>query len=586
MEFRVLGPLELRDGDASVRLGGTKQRALLALLLLRANTVVSKERLIDALWGEEPPETAMHSLHAHVSQLRKLLRESGADADLVTEGTGYALRVAPELLDLRRFLERADAGRRAFGEGRVEFARAHLDEALAMWRGEPLSDLPHGAIPAHEIARLAELRLAATEDRIDADLAVGHHAEVISELQALMAEHALRERLRAQLMLALYRSGRQAEALHAYDGFRQLLGEQLGIDPTPALQQLHERILRQDADLQGTPPTAPVQTTPKERPPRRRAVIAAATVALVVALIAVVLISRDDQGPTAIGLNSVGRIDPISGSLLASIPTTGAGAGPLAYADGSLWVANTFSRTLVRVDPETDQVSQSMAAGGAPTALAAGNRTLWVLNGFDGEVLAIDTRTNDVAAPIEVPQGAGGIAVGAGFVWVTNTFETTVTKINPVSGEVVATIPLGAPGSGSPEAIAVTHNAVWIGDGLAPVIWKVDAHTDLVSANPGLRGIASGLAVGEDGRVWASSFDENLVTVLDPVRLRSTTYDVGRGPADLVAAADGIWVVESLAGSISRLDPATGAIRSRIEVGTEPQAIEDGAGSLWISRAA
>jgi DNA-binding SARP family transcriptional activator len=233
-EFRILGPLEVLENDRPIPLGGARQRALLAILLTRANEVVSTDRLIDDLWGEAPPRTALNTLQYYVSQLRKLL---GADR-IVTRPPGYAVRVEPDELDLALF-------ERLLEEGGGERVR----EALGLWRGPPLADFAYEEFAQAEAARLEELRLAALEQRIDADLALGRHAELVGELEQLIVQHPLRERPRGQLMLALYRSGRQAEALEAYQAMRRAFVDELGIEPGPALQELERAMLRHDRAL-------------------------------------------------------------------------------------------------------------------------------------------------------------------------------------------------------------------------------------------------------------------------------------------------------------------------------------------------
>jgi DNA-binding SARP family transcriptional activator len=246
LEFRILGPLEVIDDGNPLQLSGQKQRALLALLLLESNRVVSTDRIMDALWGEQPPRTAATSLQNFVSQLRKLL---GTDT-VVTKPPGYQLRLEPAQFDLERFRGLVEAARHEPPDARA----VKLEQALAIWRGPPLADLGFEAFAQSEIGRLEELRLAVVEDRIEAELEAGRHAEIVGELEALADEHPLRERLRGQLMLALYRSGRQAEALQIYHDTRRVLVEELGIDPSPSLQQLHGAILRQDPGLEtGTP---------------------------------------------------------------------------------------------------------------------------------------------------------------------------------------------------------------------------------------------------------------------------------------------------------------------------------------------
>src|SRR5438093_9773632 len=208
------------------------------MLLLNANRVVPRDRLIDALWDEEPPETATKAVQVYVSQLRKLL---GPDA-LVTRSPGYLLRVEPGMLDL----DRLEALRREARENDPQIAADKLREALSLFSGRPLADLAHERFAQGEIARLEELHLAALEERIEVELQLGLHAEVVGELEALAAEHPLRERLCRQRMLALYRCGRQAEALEAYQGARHALVEELGIEPSKELRELHQQILNQD----------------------------------------------------------------------------------------------------------------------------------------------------------------------------------------------------------------------------------------------------------------------------------------------------------------------------------------------------
>jgi len=208
VEFAILGPLKISDGGRELTPGRAKQRALLAMLLLRANEVVGTDQLVEGLWGESPPATAANALHGHVSSLRKRL---GVER-IETRPAGYRLRVDAGELDLARF-ERlvAEARRRSEPERRS----MRLGEALELWRGEPLADLRYQSFAQPEIARLTERRVAALEDRIDADLALGRHHDLAGELEWLVAHHPYRERLRGQLMLALYRCGRQADALHA-----------------------------------------------------------------------------------------------------------------------------------------------------------------------------------------------------------------------------------------------------------------------------------------------------------------------------------------------------------------------------------
>ena len=245
MEFRILGPLEVWDGGGEVSLGGPKPRALLAVLLLHPNEVVPADRLIDELWGEDSPERAAAALRVNVSRLRKALPQDV----LTTRSPGYVIRVEPDELDLHRFERLVDEGRSLLARGLAADASERLRDALSLWRGPALADFAYESFAQAAIARLEEIRLAAVELRIDADLALGRHDELVGELEALVAEHPLRERLRGYLMTALYRSGRQAEALDAYQDARRALVDELGIEPSPALQELERAILRQDPSL-------------------------------------------------------------------------------------------------------------------------------------------------------------------------------------------------------------------------------------------------------------------------------------------------------------------------------------------------
>ena len=272
LEFGILGPLEVLWGAESRTPSAAKQRALLALLLLNANSAVSADRLIDELWGEDAPATAQSALQVHVSQLRRVLEPNRAQGDahevVLTRPPGYVVRIAPDQLDLHRFERLLAEGAQALADGQAQAASAMLGEALALWRGPALADLLFETFALVPAARLEELRLAALEKRIEADLACGRHTQLVGELQQLCATHTLHEGFGAQLMLALYRCGRQAEALEVYQQTRRTLVDELGIDPGRALQRLERDVLEQDPGLDLVKGTAEVP------PPRPSAVAA------------------------------------------------------------------------------------------------------------------------------------------------------------------------------------------------------------------------------------------------------------------------------------------------------------------------
>src|SRR5947207_11336292 len=304
MEYRILGPLEVAHEGEPVPLGRPKERLVLAVLLLHANEFVSRERLIDELWGPAPPPTAKKAVNVYSSQLRKALARNGHDPVTTADG-GYRLGVDDDELDVSRLRQLLAAARERESAGELEAAAELLREGLGLWRGPTLSGLLLESHGREEIFQLDELRLTALMDRIDCDLALGRHEEVLGELHVLVGEHPLRERLRAQQMLALYRADRQADALDAYQQARHDLIDELGIEPSESLQRLQQAILRHDPALEapagiaaanGAAPAAvmveggavPALARPRRRAFRRRYVVVTgiAAVAAVAALVA------------------------------------------------------------------------------------------------------------------------------------------------------------------------------------------------------------------------------------------------------------------------------------------------------------
>jgi DNA-binding SARP family transcriptional activator len=463
LEFRILGVLEVVEHGRPVGLGGPKQRALLAILVLRRGEAVSSDRLIDELWDGRPPATAAKTLQGYVSHLRKAL----GNGTLVTRAGGYLLAAAPDQVDAERFQALVADGRRALGDGDPARTRELLGAALALWRGEALADLAYEPFAQREIARLQETRLAALEDRIDADLALGRHRDLVGELEALVAGHPHRERLLGQLMLALYRSGRQADALAAYRRGRQALDDELGLEPGPELRALQQRILTHDEALE-----LPRRTTPtpgRRRAGQRRALIAAGGALMLAAAIAagiVELAGRGEPTTTRVSANSVAAIDTHSNRVVGQA-AVGARPAGIALGSGSLWVANLDEQSVSRVDPRTLRTVWTRSVRGDPTGIAAARGRVWVaesrapwayvaVDRIDPEFDALQ-RTARIANVY--PGSPAAIAAAGGALWVAP-FAGQLERLDARTGRVVGRVDPNA----ASTAAAVGAGAAWVTD--------------------------------------------------------------------------------------------------------------------------
>ncbi len=601
MQYRILGPLEVAEHDQEVVLGGGRQRSLLALLLLNANEVVSSERLIDELWGAAPPPTAAKTVQVYVSQLRKSLRNGDPEGPLLTRGRGYVLRIEPGELDLHRFERALDEGRRALEAQAPADASATLRDGLALWRGPPLADFAYEAFAQGEISRLEELRLAALEQRIEADLELGRHAEVVGELEALVAAHPLRERLRAQLMLALYRSDRQADALESYRRGRHLLVEELGIEPGSALRDLHERILAQDPAL-GAPRRPRVAravegavAAPIRRP---RALIAAGAALVAVALgVAGLQTLGSDPPPPRPEV-------PLTFSALAVLTPTGTvdaavalpGVSRLAVDGGLVWVAGDDSRTVSAVDARTHRLVRTVPTGLFPSDVAAGEGAVWVVDGARGRVARVEPDYGRLLEPVRYrPSGDAppdrfgfdptSIAVGAGAAWITDGGPRLL-RVDAESPQSVRAIPVGR----SLVGVAVGGGGVWAISGSSSHVLRIDPATENITvrlplvSDPVLESAFPRAVAASGDIVWVLSGNTGAVTKID-ARTRSVvgTIKVGvdRAPVQLAADAGGVWVANE-DGSLAHIDAVTDEVTFS-EVGRTLRDVAVGAGTVWAT---
>jgi DNA-binding SARP family transcriptional activator/ABC-type branched-subunit amino acid transport system substrate-binding protein len=592
MDYRILGPLELFDGTEPLPLAGGRQRALLALLLIHRNEVVSSERLIDALWGERPPPSAPKALQNAVLQVRRALGDRAAA--LRTEHGGYVLRVAPGELDAERFEALAAAGRAALDAGDHAGAAVRLREALALWRGPALADIGYEAFAQPEIARLEQERVAALEDRIEADLGLGRHAVLVPELEAEVARHPLRERLRAQLMTALYGAGRQADALEAFHDARRTLLDELGIEPGPALRERHEQILRQDPALDA-PRRARVPAAPRARLPLLAG--AAAALLLVVAA-AAVLASRDDGEPAAARItsvpgNSLVAIDPRTSAITGVYP---AGSTPTAVAAGAggTWALNADDGTLTRVSGPRS-APRTFSAPPTTLGIAAGPSGVWALTGtrarFSGEhvprrVVQLAPGNATTVSEVALPAGddtewftLNRLSLGRSALWALGAGDRLV-RIDP-TGEAPPTPLRGITASGvvadGDGAWALTSTPRGYEFGRLSATGRLTARVPV--ASPEIDGLAAGA-----GAIWATAPQDGLLWRVEPGRARS--IDVGAGVRGVAVGGGAVWVANAARGTVTRIDPRTNQVADVLRIGNAPRALAWDGDRLWVTVAA
>jgi DNA-binding SARP family transcriptional activator len=584
MEFRILGPIEALSNGQSLPLGGPKQRAVLALLLLSANRVVSREHLIAELWPDGPGRDSEHALTLQISRLRKALSAaSDGEERVVTRAPGYILRVEPDELDLDRNERLVAAGRAALEAGDAESAVAQLRAGESLWRGRPLADLEFEPFARLDVERLEELRLSAFEERIEAELATGRHRALIPELEGLIAEHPLRERLRAQLMRALYASSRQAEALAVYTDTRRLLVDELGIEPSAPLRELERQILNQDAGLlrrQAAPPPAP---PPRERPrdarpppPRRLRHALLAATALGGVLLAVILLSGGHgtqrlriAGPGAVLFLGAGSGDPL-GQL-----STGPGASRMRFGLGALWKLEDPGQ-LLRIDPSTMRLKRTTPIGFAGDIAVADNG-VWV-SGDTNTLVRVDPAYGTVAQRIRLPhhgldqpRSGGGVAFGAGSVWVAQG-HSRVLRIDPAAERTQHVFDV--PDAG---VLAFGGGTLWVGSSELGKLTKIDPRTNAVVASARIGPSICCLAVG-GGYVWAAN-DSGIWKISgegQPIAVTELPGEAG----EMSYGEGALWATS--AGYVIRVDGRSGSAK-RWHIGYSLNGIAAGGGRVAVS---
>jgi DNA-binding SARP family transcriptional activator/streptogramin lyase len=567
MEFRILGPLEVVDDGRPVVLQRGKQLALLAYLLLHPNELVSSDRLIDALWGEQPPPTAAKILQNAVSQLRRALGEDR----LVTQPPGYRFRLEPGELDLHRFEQLAQ-------EGRLKRDAQVLRDALAIWRGEPLANLRDEPFAQHAARQLEEARLSVLEDRIDADLAAGRDAELVPELEQLISREPLRERPYGQLMLALYRDGRQAEALETYQRARKMLSQEVGLQPGPQLQELERRMLNQDPAL--APGNASMAVHSSQRHRRRFLLAGAVLVGVAAVALGLVLTNGGAKSPVVIP-DSLVKIDPKTNKVV-DVIRVGRLPVAVALAGNFVWVVNSADSTLTRVDTSSGQ-TQTIGGLSSPTGITAdGHGNVWVTTAAYESVIRVNGKTLRPDFTVPLRHNAFLPAVGAGSLWVTEPPHSlglpgTLARINPTTTKLERRFAVGI----FPVGVAVGERAVWVTNGAEASVSRISLSNGSVQRVP--VGLGPGGIVTGFGSVWLTA-GENTIWKLNPETRRvDEIIDVGGNPFGLTAGPDAVWATLPDSGTVVRIDPRTNQVVKRIRLRFKPLTIAVGPDAVWVA---
>jgi DNA-binding SARP family transcriptional activator/ABC-type branched-subunit amino acid transport system substrate-binding protein len=562
---------------------------VLAILLLRAGEVVSVDRLVDELWGESPPDDAASALQQHVSRLRRVL---APDDVLLTRPPGYFVQLGDGELDLHEFEQRCQEGRALLEDGRPAEASDALRRGLDLWRGRPLADLEQQPFARDAIARLDELWLEAIESRIEADMALGRHGELVAELHALVRRHPLRERLRGQLMLALYRSGRQADALEAFAEGRRTLVDELGLEPGPELRRLHQAILDHDPALE--PGQRPSTRPDRASSARRLPAVAAAALLVLAAILATILLTGDDgaERPRPDGGELV-AVNVATGAVERRLPAGRTPASVAGIAGGRLWVVDGDARTLLAIDPGTGD-AEALATGATPTSVAVAGNGVWVANGRPSataqvvgpvatQVIRLDPATRTQRASLDLPSAPGAvsntagnsIAVSPGAVWAV-TASGSVVRIDPQSAAITAS--------------TTGVNAVAVAAGPAGV-WALRSDNAVVLLDERTAGVrrlvrlptdaASALAVGATAAWVTSSVDGTLWRIGRDGVLGSVA--VGSGARAIAAGATRIWIANPIAGTVTAVDPRSMRVVRTVRVGGIPRSLTIAGDVLWTA---
>ena len=571
LEFRILGPLEIVDAGVPLELPAGQRRSLLIDLLLHADESVSVDQLVDDLWEGDAPATADKIVQLHISHLR---RQLGSER-IERTATGYLFRLRPDELDAR-------VAERLAADAAVAEPTAQVDivlQALALWRGRPLADAQYQGFAQNEAGRLEELRLSLQERLFEARLELGEHREIVADLEALVAEHPLREHLRALLMLALYRSGRQADALATYRHGRLRLHDELGLEPSSELQQLERRILEQDSTL------LPERRSPVRRTRKRWVVAVAGVVGALLVSGAAWALLRQTATPVRAVANSAIEVDADTGHFSRSLQV-GLTPRALALHGDVLWAVNFGGRTVTRLDLATGR----SATGGipaAPTGIVVTNNAVWVASSFSPQLFRLDPSSAQVVGTVSLPTPADALAASGSTVWVVNQQAGTLVRVNTQTEQ--ATVALRR--LGGPLGIQAADGQLWIAASFARRLLRIDPSTLTITPFP-LPLAAQALSIG-CGAIWMTNPAENEVTRFDLKTHERQTIAVGENPISLAAAGTHVWVANDLSHTLQEIDcaPTHLVVRRTIPFGSNsaaapklsPTAIAAKSDGAWVA---
>jgi DNA-binding SARP family transcriptional activator/DNA-binding beta-propeller fold protein YncE len=552
-------------------------------------------------------------LQVQVSRLRRALEP---DAVLITRAPGYVLQLAPDQVDLGRFETKVAAAR---GIPTIEPGRAAdaLRDALGLWRGAPLSDVAAEPFASWAIPRLEELRLAVIEERIDLELRAGRHRHIVGELRDLVAEHPYRERFAGQLMLALYRTGRQAEALDVFHRIRDRLADELGIEPGTDLQRLQRDVLQQDPGLDAPAPAetgaqtarlapsaiAGVGTEPdnvvEEPGARHRSIRSMAStrarrsgLALVVGVAGIALLmlpgrlatvprptESEATAPIAAS-DSVAVFDPASNALVDDI-AAGHAPGAIAALDTGIWVASGDDHTVSRIDLASHRVVHTVGLASTPSSLVAADGSVWIGNGFTGKLSRILTAYDQLTAPFYPDKTVAGLvamAAGDGDLWV-GLSDQTLLRLEASSLHVELT-------ESVPDrilAITTSDDAAWTIQFRTHVVQRVDRASGALAPGITVEGTPTAIAYA-DGSVWVATGAPDRVLRIDSKRnVVAASFDLPFSPSALVVRPGDAWVVDGPNGIVERLDPAGRALPTSVTLGRRVAGATLANGKLWLT---